>query len=200
LKLRSIGRSQEQLKDSFTPIDLDNIFDDNNPISLWLSEKKPLAFEKDEFPWLNVDEQEEDDAINIEDYEDRQLSGTPPFRYTVNQPYEGTHNSGFGDDLTPRCNRDGSGGGGEFGDGGDGVNGGAHHVRTSQSSRPSSRDINTTMSDHNDRRGQSMKNRQLRILIVALEKPRIKQPVCLRSGNIPPSFILLLSRGIHSRK
>ena len=71
MKLRSIGRrSQEQLTDSFTPIDHDNIFNDNDPINLWLSEKKPPAFEEDEFPWLNVAKQEEDDAINIHDDED----------------------------------------------------------------------------------------------------------------------------------
>ena len=40
LKLRSIGRmSQEQLIDSFNPIDLDNIFDDNDPINLMVVRK-----------------------------------------------------------------------------------------------------------------------------------------------------------------
>jgi len=49
LQLRSIGRrSQEQLTDSFTPIDLDNIFDDNDPINLWLPEKERLVFDGDD--------------------------------------------------------------------------------------------------------------------------------------------------------
>ena len=55
--MRSVGRrSQEQLIDSFTPIDLYNILADNDPINLWLSEKEPADFEGDEFPWLDVDE------------------------------------------------------------------------------------------------------------------------------------------------
>jgi len=72
LKLRSLGRrSQEQLTDSFTPIDLDNIFDDSDPINLWLSEKERPVFEGDDLHWLDVDGQEEDDIMNIYDDEDR---------------------------------------------------------------------------------------------------------------------------------
>ena len=56
LKLRSIGRrSQEQLTDSFTPIDLNNIFDDSDPINLWLLEKERPVFEGDDLHWLDVD-------------------------------------------------------------------------------------------------------------------------------------------------
>jgi len=204
LKLRSIGRrSQEQLTDSFTPIDLNNIFDDNDPINLWLSEKEPPAFEEDEFPWLNVDEQEENDRINIDDDDDdRQLGVTPPFRYSVDQASEGTHNNGSGDDLTPLNSGDGSAGGGESGDGGDGGYGGAYHDGTSQSSRPSSRDINATLSDHNDRRSQEYEEEPIahtfRRLRKAKDKSTRTQPHCADVGahgytddqQMPPSFTM----------
>jgi len=108
-----MGRSQEHLTDSFSPIDLDNIFDDNNLINLWFSEKKSPPFKEDEFPWLNVDEQEEDDTVNIDDDEDRKLGVTPSFCYNVDQPSQGTHNSGSRDDLTPPSSHNGSGGRGE---------------------------------------------------------------------------------------
>jgi len=75
LKLRSLGRrSQKQLIDSFTPIDLENIFDDSDPINLWLSEKERPVFEGDDLHWLDVDGQEEDDIMNIDEDEDQQLA------------------------------------------------------------------------------------------------------------------------------
>ena len=149
LKLRSLGRrSQKQLIDSFTPIDLENIFDDSDPINLWLSEKERPVFEGDDLHWLDVDGQEEDDIMNIDDDDDRQLGVSPPFRYSVDQQSQGTHNSGSGDDLSPPSTADGSG------DGGNGGNQGVNATGTSQSSRPSSRDINPNMFDHNSRRSE----------------------------------------------
>ncbi|KAJ8425595.1 hypothetical protein Cgig2_027153 [Carnegiea gigantea] len=96
---------------------------------------------------LDVDGQEEDDIMNIDNDEDRQLDVSPPFRYSVDQQFEGTHNSGSGGDSSPPSTADGSG------DGGNGGNRCANDIGTSQSSRPSSRDVNPTMSDHNSRRG-----------------------------------------------
>ncbi|KAJ8441012.1 hypothetical protein Cgig2_021376 [Carnegiea gigantea] len=61
---------------------------------------------------------------------------------TPDQQSQGTHNSGSGGDLSPPSTADGRNGG----------NRGVNDIGTSQSSRPSSRDINPTMSDHNSRR------------------------------------------------
>ncbi|KAJ8434364.1 hypothetical protein Cgig2_031610 [Carnegiea gigantea] len=94
---------QEQLTDSFTPIDLENIIDDSDPINLWLSGKERPIFE------------EEDGTMNIKDDEDRQLGVSCPFRYSVDQQSEGIQNSGSGGDLSPPSSCDGSGDGGNGG-------------------------------------------------------------------------------------
>ncbi|KAJ8420093.1 hypothetical protein Cgig2_027349 [Carnegiea gigantea] len=60
----------------------------------------------------------------------------------------GTHNSASGDNLSPPSTVDGSG------DGENGGNRGTNDIGTSQSFRPSSRDVNRTMSDHNGKRGE----------------------------------------------
>ena len=107
LTLRSIGRrSQAQLTNSFTPIDLDNIFNDSDLINLWLSEKERPVFEGNDLHWLDVDRQEEDDIMNIDSDEDR-LLGISPFRYSADQQSEGTHNSGSEGDLNPPRTIDG---------------------------------------------------------------------------------------------
>ncbi|KAJ8425475.1 hypothetical protein Cgig2_000566 [Carnegiea gigantea] len=98
---------------------------------------------------------EEDDTINIEDDKDRQLGVSLPVYYSVDQDSRGLHNSGV--DLSPPSSHNGSGYGGESRDRG---SGGINAIGTSQSSRPSLRDINPTISDHDGRR----------------ERPRIKQP------------------------
>ena len=148
LKLTSIGRrNQEQLTDFFTPINLANIFDDKDPINLWFSTKELPVFEGDDLHSLDVDDQEDGGHVNIEDDDDRQLGVSLPSRYSAYQQSKGTHNNGFGGDLSPPSNGDGSG------NGGNGGHGGTNDIGTFQSSRPSSIDIKPTMSYHNGRRG-----------------------------------------------
>ncbi|KAJ8430739.1 hypothetical protein Cgig2_009630 [Carnegiea gigantea] len=64
---------------------------------------------------------------------------------SAHQQSEGTHNSGFGGDLSPPSSGDGST---------DGGNGGTNIIDTSQSSRLSSRDVHPIMSDHNNKRSE----------------------------------------------
>ncbi|KAJ8441029.1 hypothetical protein Cgig2_027372 [Carnegiea gigantea] len=92
-----------------------------------MPEKERPGFEGDDLHWLDVDGQEEYDIMNIDNDKDRQLGASPSFHYSVDQQSEG---------------------------GGNGGDRGTNDIVTSQSSRPSLRDINPTMSDHNSRRGE----------------------------------------------
>ncbi|KAJ8433586.1 hypothetical protein Cgig2_012599 [Carnegiea gigantea] len=87
------------------------------------------------------------------------------------QQSEGTHNSGFGGDLSPPSTADGSG------DGGNGGNRGANNIGTSQSSRPSSKDVNPTMSDHNSRREET----------IAHTYPRLRKAKD-KANKVPPNY------------
>ncbi|KAJ8449976.1 hypothetical protein Cgig2_029338 [Carnegiea gigantea] len=84
------------------------------------------------------------------------------------QQSQGTHNSGSGGDLSPPSTADGSG------DGGNGGNQGVNATGTSQSSRPSLRDINPTMSDHNSRRGEEYKEETIAHTYRRLRKAKDK--------------------------
>ncbi|KAJ8422636.1 hypothetical protein Cgig2_028507 [Carnegiea gigantea] len=70
------------------------------------------------------------------------------FSSKADQQSQCTDNSGSGGDLSPPSTADGSG------DRGNGGNRRANDIGTSQSSRPSSRDVNPIMSDHNSKRGE----------------------------------------------
>jgi len=65
LKLRCAKRKTEQeVTESFNPINLDYIFDDEeDPFNLWLSGKKQHVFEEDNLNWLNLNENEINVAI-----------------------------------------------------------------------------------------------------------------------------------------
>ncbi|KAJ8437254.1 hypothetical protein Cgig2_004647 [Carnegiea gigantea] len=102
--------------------------------------------------YLNVDGQEEDDTINIEDDEDRQLGVSPPFRYS-------TYSSGSGGNLKPPSNRDGSGDGGME----------AMEVQMIL-------DINPNISDHNGRRCQEYQEETIAYTYRRLIKAKDKQP------------------------
>ncbi|KAJ8436088.1 LOW QUALITY PROTEIN: hypothetical protein Cgig2_011910 [Carnegiea gigantea] len=92
------------------------------------------------------------------------------------QQSEGTHNSGSGSDLSPPSTADGSGDGGNRG------NRGANNIVTSQSSRPSSRDINPIMSDHNSRRGEEHEEEIIAHTYYRLRKAKDKP------SKAPPNY------------
>ncbi|KAJ8433585.1 hypothetical protein Cgig2_012598 [Carnegiea gigantea] len=95
---------------------------------------------------------------------------------SVDQQSEGTHNNRSGGDLSPPSTADGSG------DGGNGSNQGANNIGTSQSSRPSSRDVNPTMSDHNSRRGQEYEEETIAHTYPRLRKAKDK------ASKAPPNY------------
>ena len=126
-------RTEEELTESFNPINLDYIFDDDDPLNLWLSEKEQPVFEGDDLNWLNLDENEVNAAIDIENYDDPQPDAAAPFRYSVDQQPQDMQGSDYESEghLSPSSSHGGSGGGG------DGGNGGANEMGASYSSRQS---------------------------------------------------------------
>ena len=73
---------------------------------------------------------------------------SPPFHHSVDQQSEGTHNSRSRGHLSPPSSANGSEDRGNEG------NAGTNDIGTSQSFRPTSIDVNPTMSDHNGRRDE----------------------------------------------
>ncbi|KAJ8420576.1 hypothetical protein Cgig2_019034 [Carnegiea gigantea] len=92
------------------------------------------------------------------------------------QQSQGTHNSGSGGDLSPPSTADGSG------DGGNGGNRGVNDIGTSQSSRPSLRDINRTKPDHNSRRGEEYEEETIGHTFRHLRKAKDK------ASKAPPDY------------
>jgi len=134
LKLRCARRrTEEELTESFNPINLDYIFDDDDPLKLWLFEKEQLVFEGDDLNWLNLDKNEVNAAIDIEDDDDPQPDATAPFRYSVKQKPQDMQ----GSDCESEEHLSHSSSHGASGGGGDGGNGGANEMGASYSSRQS---------------------------------------------------------------
>ena len=164
LKLRCARRrTEEELTESFNPINLDYIFDDDDPLNLWLSEKELPVFEGDDLNWLNLDENEVNAALDIEDDDDPQPDASVPFRYSVDQPPQHMQSSDRDseENLSPSSSHGGSGGGG------DGGNGGANEMGASYSSRRSTdyfsdrdRDRRCGVPLEDDRRSRRSPNEQ----------------------------------------
>ncbi|KAJ8432938.1 hypothetical protein Cgig2_021269 [Carnegiea gigantea] len=88
---------------------------------------------------------------------------TKPLLDTIGEV--GTHNNGFGGNLSPPSSCDGRG---------DGGNGGANDIGNSQSSRPCSRDVNPTIFDYNDRRGAKYEGEKIVHTYYRLRKAKDK--------------------------
>jgi len=138
-----------------------------------LSEKERPVFEGDDLHSLDVDDQEDGGHVNIEDDDDRQLGVSLPSRYSAYQQSKGTHNSGSGGDVSPPSSGDGSR---------DGGNGGTNNIGTSQSSRPSSRDVHPTMSDHNNKRSKEYEEETIAHTYRRHRKAKYK------ATNAPPNY------------
>ncbi|KAJ8440945.1 hypothetical protein Cgig2_020487 [Carnegiea gigantea] len=104
------------------------------------------------------------------------LKGSEEHNASVDEQSQCTHNSGSGGDLSLPSTADGSG------DGGNGDNQGVNDIGTSQSSRPSSRDINPTMSDHNSRRGEEHEEETIAHTYRRLRKAKDK------ASKAPPDY------------
>ncbi|KAJ8427213.1 hypothetical protein Cgig2_028269 [Carnegiea gigantea] len=150
--------------DSFNPINLDYIFDDDGLLKLWLSEKEQPVFEGYDLNWLNLDENEVNAAIDVEDDDDPQPDASAPFRYSVDQQPQDMQSSDRNseENLSPSSSHGGSGGGGDGGDGG------ANEMGASYSSRRSidyfsdrDRDRGRGVPLEDDRRSQRSPNEQL---------------------------------------
>jgi len=134
LKLRyAKRRTKEGLTESFNPIKLYYIFDDDDPLNLWLSEMEQPVFEGDDLNWLNLNENEVNAAIDIEDDDDPQNDATAPFCYGADQQPQDMQGCDYESEghLSPSSSHGGSGGGGDGGDGG------ANEMGASYSSRQS---------------------------------------------------------------
>ncbi|KAG8650944.1 uncharacterized protein LOC122723946 [Manihot esculenta] len=57
LKLRNLSReSRHELEKSYNPINLDYIFEEDDPLNPWLEERENPALDGEENPWLEEDE------------------------------------------------------------------------------------------------------------------------------------------------
>jgi len=142
LKLRCAKRkTEEEVSESFNPINLDYIFEDEeDPFNLWLSEREQPVFEEDNLNWLNLNENEINAVITGEDDASQLPDPTPPYRYSTDQP-EDIHDSDGESEghLSPSPSHDGNGDGGSGTDpgSGGGGNGGARDLGSSHTSRRS---------------------------------------------------------------
>lgn len=67
LKIRNATRrSQQDIEESFNPINLDYIFDEDDPLSSWLEETEEALLDgQDNSEWLDVDENDQNDHATL---------------------------------------------------------------------------------------------------------------------------------------
>lgn len=60
-------RSREEIYSSFNPINLDYIFEGDDPLNPWLEESEQLVFEDEDTNWLSIDDDvgNDDDDNNV---------------------------------------------------------------------------------------------------------------------------------------
>ncbi|CAO2821302.1 unnamed protein product [Amaranthus hypochondriacus] len=61
LKLRNLKRrGNDDINSSFDPINLDYIFEEDDPLDDWLEEREAHVFSGDDLSWLNLDDDDND--------------------------------------------------------------------------------------------------------------------------------------------
>lgn len=116
LKMRHLRRrGNDEINCSFDPINLDYIFDEDDPLNEWVEETEQPVFDGDDLGWLEDDYDDNGVGGNDDTQDDgsRGLGTTPPFQYNTTQSSVQSRQSA----LTPPSSDNGSDNDGD-GDGG----------------------------------------------------------------------------------